>query len=161
MEKAQRGPQSQKPTVKHGGGGIMVWGCFGMENLVVIGNNMDQYKYINILKENLTISAQKLGIRSAFNLYKNNEHKHAARNVLPKCATRLLYNSPKIIKTPPYFPNLKPIEIVWHELERRARKHDISLKEQLKIVLIEKWDKFKQSYAKKILLHPCQNELKV
>ncbi|GBM02066.1 hypothetical protein AVEN_209754-1 [Araneus ventricosus] len=48
------------PTVKHGGGGIMVWRCFaasGMGNLVFIENNMDQYKYINILKENLKISA--------------------------------------------------------------------------------------------------------
>ncbi|GBL98949.1 hypothetical protein AVEN_227473-1 [Araneus ventricosus] len=59
--------------VKHG---IMIWECFaasGMGNLVFIENNMDQYKYINILKENLKISAQKLGIQNTFKLYQDND----------------------------------------------------------------------------------------
>ncbi|GBM94456.1 hypothetical protein AVEN_50289-1 [Araneus ventricosus] len=49
-------PKNLLTTVEHGGGGIMVWGCFaasGMGNLVFIENNMDQYKYINIMKESL------------------------------------------------------------------------------------------------------------
>ncbi|GBL77039.1 hypothetical protein AVEN_12690-1 [Araneus ventricosus] len=55
-------PKNPLPTVKHGGGGIMVCGCFaasGMGNLILIDNNTDQYKYNNIMKENLKISVQK------------------------------------------------------------------------------------------------------
>ncbi|GBM57499.1 Transposable element Tc1 transposase [Araneus ventricosus] len=69
------------PTVKHGGGGIMVCGCFaafGMENLVslkIIWTN------ISILKENLKISAPKLGIQNTFKLYQDNDPKHTALNV--------------------------------------------------------------------------------
>ncbi|GBM33965.1 hypothetical protein AVEN_53831-1 [Araneus ventricosus] len=40
-------PKKLLSTVKHGGGGIMVWGCFaasGMGNLVFIENIMDQHK---------------------------------------------------------------------------------------------------------------------
>ncbi|GBN10735.1 Transposable element Tc1 transposase [Araneus ventricosus] len=77
-------PKNLLPTVKHGGGGIMLWGCFaasGMGNLVFIENNMDQYKYINILKENLKISAQKFGIQNTFKLYQDNDPKHTALNV--------------------------------------------------------------------------------
>ncbi|GBM35875.1 hypothetical protein AVEN_134680-1 [Araneus ventricosus] len=49
-------PKNLLPTINNGGGGIMIWGCFaasGMGNLVFIENNMDKYKNINILKENL------------------------------------------------------------------------------------------------------------
>ncbi|GBM05993.1 Transposable element Tc1 transposase [Araneus ventricosus] len=77
-------PKNLLPTVKDGGGGIMVWGCFaasGMGNLVFIENNMDQCKYMNILKENLKISAQKLGIQNTFKLYDDNDSKHTALNV--------------------------------------------------------------------------------
>ena len=49
---------------------------------------------------------------------------------------------PKVIKTPPYFPDLNPIDNVRHELEKRTRKRDISRKEQLKAALSEEWNKF-------------------
>ncbi|GBO21942.1 Transposable element Tc1 transposase [Araneus ventricosus] len=74
-------PKNLLPTVEHGGGGIMVCGCFaasGMENLVslkLIWTN------ISILKENLKISAPKLGIQNTFKLYQVNDPKHTALNV--------------------------------------------------------------------------------
>ncbi|GBM70248.1 Transposable element Tc1 transposase [Araneus ventricosus] len=133
------------PTVEHGGGGIMVCGCFaasGMENLVslkIIWTN------ISILKENLKISAPKLGIQNTFKLYQDNDPKHTALNV----RLWLLYNCPKVIKTPPYSSDLNPIENVCHELEKRTRKHYISSKKQLKAVLTEEWNKIEHSYTKK------------
>ncbi|GBL92612.1 Transposable element Tc1 transposase [Araneus ventricosus] len=74
-------PKNLLPTVKHGGGGIMVCGCSaasGKENLVslkVIWTN------ISILKENLKISAPKLGIQNTFKLYQDNDPKHTALHV--------------------------------------------------------------------------------
>ena len=47
-------PKNLLPTVKHVGGGIMVWGYFAA--FVFIENNMDQRKYINVIKENLKVS---------------------------------------------------------------------------------------------------------
>ncbi|GBM62500.1 hypothetical protein AVEN_145985-1 [Araneus ventricosus] len=86
----------------------MVWGCSaasGMGNLVFSENNMDQYKYLNILKENLKVSAQKLGIQNIFKLYQDNDPKHTAINI----RLWLVDNCPKVIKTPPYSPDLNPI----------------------------------------------------
>ncbi|GBL72989.1 Transposable element Tc1 transposase [Araneus ventricosus] len=77
-------PKNLLPTVKHGGGGIMVWGRFaasGMGNLAFIENNMNQSKYISILKENLKISAPKLGIQNTLKLYQDNDLKHTVKNV--------------------------------------------------------------------------------
>ncbi|GBN70239.1 hypothetical protein AVEN_126808-1 [Araneus ventricosus] len=74
-------PKNLLPTVKHGGGGTMVCGSFaasGMENLVslkMIWTN------ISVLKENLKISAPKLGIQNTFKLYQDNDPKHTSLNV--------------------------------------------------------------------------------
>jgi len=44
------------PSVKHGGGGIMVWGCFsekGLGPLVKVEGKMNRLDYIQILEKNL------------------------------------------------------------------------------------------------------------
>jgi hypothetical protein len=51
------------PTVKHGGGSIMLWGCFsaaGTERIARIEGKMNRAKYREILDENLLQSAQDL-----------------------------------------------------------------------------------------------------
>ena len=74
----------------------MVWGCMsanGVGNLVFIDGILNQYGYINILKENLIPSAEKLGIRSTFKLYADNDPKHNSLNA----KTWDLYNCPKVM----------------------------------------------------------------
>lgn len=52
--------------------------------------------YIDILKENLHASAEKLSVRQTFKMYQDNDPKHRRGD------TRiwLLYNCPKVIDTP-------------------------------------------------------------
>lgn len=48
-------------TLKHGGGGLMVWGCIstvGIGKLIFIDDILDKNKYLNILKENLKYNMQ-------------------------------------------------------------------------------------------------------
>ena len=58
-------PNNSIPPVKHGGGNILLWGCFsaaGTGALVRIEGKMDGAKYCQILEENLLPSARKLSM---------------------------------------------------------------------------------------------------
>ncbi|KAH8321097.1 hypothetical protein KR074_004411, partial [Drosophila pseudoananassae] len=69
------------PTVKHGGGGVMVWGCMssaGVGELVFVEGIMDKVYYLNILKENLKKSASNLQMPDSFTFMHDNDPKHSA-----------------------------------------------------------------------------------
>ncbi len=89
------------PTVKHGGGSIMVWGCMsaaGTGELRFIEGNMDSNMYCDILKQKMMPSLQKLGRTAVFP--HNIDPKHTA-----KMTTALL-----LMEWPSMSPDLNPIE---------------------------------------------------
>ncbi len=57
------------PTVKHGGGSIMVWDCMsaaGTEELQLIEGTMDANMYCDILRQSMIPSLRRLGCRAVF-----------------------------------------------------------------------------------------------
>lgn len=138
------------PTVKHGGGSVMVWGCIsakGVGNLVFIDGIMNKESYLKILSENLKQSAEKMGILSTFKLYQDNDPKHKAHIV----REWLLYNCPKVINTPSQSPDMNPIENLWDYLDRRIRERPVSSKSELKYRLQEEWSKIGVEYLQKCI----------
>jgi hypothetical protein len=54
------------PTVKHGGGHAIAWGCMGyagVGELAIVEGIMNAKGYVNILRGNLKKSVHKLGIQ--------------------------------------------------------------------------------------------------
>lgn len=128
-----------QPTVKHGGGSVMVWGCMsasGVGELVFIEGMMTKEVYLDILRENLHRSAEKLGIRGTFKFYQDNDPKHKAHVV----REWLLYNCPKVLETPPQSPDLNPIEHIWDELQRKVKRVQVTSRADLKRALRAAWD---------------------
>ena len=128
----------------------MVWGCMaasGVGELVFIDGTMDQYVYLDILKNNLQRSAQKLGLQSDYYFQQDNDPKHTAHNV--RCW--ILYKTHHFLKTPLQSPDLNPIEHLWDELERRIRKHHISSKNQLKQLLLQEWNNIGEEVTRKLV----------
>nr|GBM09199.1 hypothetical protein AVEN_238627-1 [Araneus ventricosus] len=81
-------PNNLAGTVKYGGGGVLVCGFMsasGLGNLVFIGGIMNHSLYLNILRYNLKLSVQNLGIGNNFAFYQDNDPKHTALNVRLWC----------------------------------------------------------------------------
>ncbi len=56
-------------TVRYGGGGVRVWGCFstsGVENLVFIEGALNKEGYLKILRDNVLQSVEKMGLGHHF-----------------------------------------------------------------------------------------------
>ncbi|GFS96088.1 transposable element Tc1 transposase [Trichonephila clavipes] len=74
-------PKHTIPTVKHGGGSVMIWGCMaalGVGKLVSIDGIMHKMAYLNILQNNLKESADKLRLGSNFIFQQDNDPNHIA-----------------------------------------------------------------------------------
>ncbi len=57
------------PTVKHGGGGVMVWGCMSAAvtgELQFTEGTMNANMYCDILKQSMIPSLRRLGFRAVF-----------------------------------------------------------------------------------------------
>ncbi len=97
------------PTVKHGGGSIMLWGCFsaaGTGRLVAIEGKMNAAKYRDILDEHLLQSAQDLRLGRRFTFQQDNDPKHTA-----KITKEWLHNnSVTVLEWPSQSPDLNPID---------------------------------------------------
>lgn len=137
-------------TIKHGGGNVMVWGCFaasGVGSLEFIDGNMTADSYIDILRRNLHSSAEKLGVRSTFKFYQDNDPKHKAH----KTREWLLYNCPHVLQTPPQSPDCNPIENLWDFLDHRIRESPITSITHLKHRLQEEWAKIPTTYLQNLV----------
>ena len=125
-------------TVKYGGGGGLVWGCMftaDVGELIFIDSIMDKIMYMNILKENIKQSAEKLNLPAGFTFQHDNDPKHSAHIV----RRWLAYNVAHVLPHPPQSPDLNPIEHLWEELDRRVKKRAINTKAELKNELLEEW----------------------
>ena len=106
--------------LKHGGGSIMLWGCFaagGTGALPKIDGIMRAENYVDTLKQHLKTSVRKLNLGRKWVFQMDNDPKHTSK-VLAKW---LKDNKVKVLEWPSQSPYLNPIENLLAELKKCAR----------------------------------------
>ncbi len=138
------------PTVKHGGGSIMLWGCFsaaGTGRLVAIEGKMNAAKYRDILDENLLQSAQDLRLGRRFTFQQDNDPKHTA-----KITKEWLHNnSVTVLEWPSQNPDLNPIEHLWRDLKMAVHQRLPSNLTELEKICKEEWQRIPKSRCEKLV----------
>ena len=125
------------PTVKHGGGNIMVWGCFsrnGVGPLYPISGIIDKTMYKGILQDiMLPYAKEKMGRGCIFQ--QDNDLKHTSGLVKSWFHTKKV----RLLDWPSQSPDLNPIEHLGEELDRRCKSRNPSNKDELFEMLKKEW----------------------
>ena len=131
-------PQCLRPTVKGGGGSVMVWGCvsrYGTGPVHRIDGIMDAIGYRNILADVLLpYSEDNLPLNWLFQ--QDNDPKHTSRLVRQWFAD----NGVNVIDWPSQSPDLNLIENLWSIVDRAVKKKKSRNLDELFENIAEQWN---------------------
>ena len=140
------------PTVKHGGGNIIFWGCFadsGVGPLVKINGIMKKEQYKKILEDNLKDTAANLQLGHQWTFMQDNDPKHTSKLV----KNWLESNRINVLEWPAQSPDLNPIENLWRTLKVRVQKRNPTNFTQLEDFCQDEWHKLTQTDCNNLIKH--------
>lgn len=139
------------PTVKHGGGNLMVWGCMGWEGVgmvVEVQGRMNAQQFCEILETGLAESFEKLGMEGGESYFQQDlDPKHTSN----KATKWFEDHAVTLLDWCPQSPDINPIEHLWVHLKNKLSQYETSPKG-----VHELWDRLVVEWNK-IPPEVCQN----
>lgn len=128
--KGQRlNPRYSTGTVKHGGGNVIVWGCFsghGIGPIHRIDGIMDRFMYKDILQDVMLPHAEEeMPLKWIFQ--HDNDPKHTAKCVKEWLSVKKI----EVLDWPAQSPDLNPIENLWEIVDRKIQRENCKGKDSL------------------------------
>ena len=138
-------------TVKHGGGGIMVWGSMsasGVSRIYRVQGTLKSDQYLRILQREMVPSMKDLFGHNKAIFQQDNDPKHTAK------VTKVWLSKQSfcVLEWPPQSPDLNPIEKLWeifnqHQDKSKGIKNEDELWEECQ----ETWKKVSMDICHKLV----------
>lgn len=137
-----------QPTVKFGGGSIMLWGCMtwaGVGKVAKVEGRMDAAQFCSILDRCLAPTMDACTMlpdfpqRDQLVFQQDNDPKHTSRLATSWFRTAGI----QVMEWPAQSPDLNPIEHLWHHLKTRIAAHPEPAKG-----VHELWERASEEWAK-------------
>uniref|UniRef100_A0A8C5MRA4 Transposase n=1 Tax=Leptobrachium leishanense TaxID=445787 RepID=A0A8C5MRA4_9ANUR len=138
------------PTVKHGGGSIVLWGCFasaGTGKLQRVQGTMNSLQYQEILDDNVMQSVTNLRLGRRWTFQQDNDPKHTSKST----RAWLQIKGWNILEWPSQSPDLNPIENLWWDLKKAVVVRKPKNVTELEAFAHDEWAKILvSSYASRL-----------